>query len=170
MRSGSGIGVATTPFGSETWVEGSWRTKETMDNNSMEVIAIAKALELARKQCEDQGSSCVEHVVIYSDSANALKLFQRNTRKREPRKARKFAPLEEAISAAAELDASGVWVDLRWVPAHEGIGGNPRADKAARNAARQGARKVPQGFRRRGGTSLIECFMREKKNIDIFRN
>lgn len=168
MKSGSGIGIVTASFGSETWVEGSWRTKERLDANVMEILAITKALELAMEQCKDRGSSCVEHVVVYSDSINALNLFQRNWK--DPRTAGKLAPLEEAISAAAELDALGVRVELRWVPAHEGVGGNPRADKAARNAARQGARKVPQPFRRRGGTTLIECFMRKKKNIDIFRN
>lgn len=169
MRSGSGIGLAYTSFGSETWVERSWRTKERVDDaNVMESIAISKALELARDQCKDRGSSCVEHVVVYSDSIIALKAFQCNGR--DPRKVSKYAPLKEAISAAAELDALGVRVELRWVPGHEGIGGNPRADKAARNAARQGARKVPQPFRRLGGTALIECLMLKKKNIDIFRN
>ena len=168
MKSGSGIGVAYTSFGSEKWVEGSWRIKERVDANVAEIIAIMKALDLAREQCKDLGSSCVEYVVVYSDSITALDLFQRNGK--DPKRVRKFVSLEEAILAAAELDALGVRVELRWVPAHEGIEGNMRADKAARNAARQGARKVPQKFRRQGGTALIECFMQKKKNIDIFRN
>lgn len=62
----------------------------------------------------DQGRLYIEHVVVYSDSINALDIFQRSgTHTRATKTVIQSTLLREAISTTKELDALGVRVELR---------------------------------------------------------
>jgi ribonuclease HI len=91
---------------------------------SAELIAILMALHYIKVKNKDL------KWVILSDSKSALEALQSD----------RDSPREDIIRAAigllSDLRARGTEVILQWIPAHVGIKGNERADKAAKEAAR----------------------------------
>ncbi|KAF7958893.1 hypothetical protein EAE96_002420 [Botrytis aclada] len=113
--SGCGIGIAyrSPKYG---WDDIFWRIRGQISINHLEIYAVPSK------------------VVIYSDSCSALELFHRW--RNSLAKLEKLPYAEQlivpGIIASEALSVLGVEVELRYVPAHSGVEGNVKADRAAK--------------------------------------
>jgi ribonuclease HI len=88
----------------------------------------AGELEGIRMALEIATTSNRERVVVFSDSQAALKAI------RTPGRPSGQYILAQIVQALDHLKQNGRTVELRWIPAHQGIEGNELADRAAKEA------------------------------------
>lgn len=91
-----------------------------------ELQGISLALQIAQ---EDRNRGSIrEKVLIYTDNQAAVRSVAR------PRGESGSYLLQDITRRMQELQAQGLTVEDRWIPAHTGIHGNEAADQAAKNA------------------------------------
>jgi len=95
--------------------------------STCETLAIETALSLALHQICPRNPQ-ITQLTILSDAKTNLRVISNLHRKRPADPFAKGAALSES------LQQRGVQTTLRWVPAHVGVEGNDRADRAARLA------------------------------------
>jgi ribonuclease HI len=91
-----------------------------------ELQGIYLALEMVRADmCQ---SNTYKHVHIFADNQAAIRSVDR------PEGWSGAYIVKQIVQKVKTLKSAGLSVDIHWVPAHEGIGGNESADQAAKEA------------------------------------
>jgi ribonuclease HI len=105
--------------------EGSYlgKRKEVFD---AEVYAILRALRKAVDKVENEE---IERITIFSDSTTAIQRVQHT--QIGPGQAMAI----DCVNLNNKLAGLGIQVEYRWVPSHNGVEGNEKADEAAKAAA-----------------------------------
>jgi len=117
---------------------------ETTTVYAAELQGIKMALQIAAEDWE--GGNRRDKVVIFTDNQAAIRTFQ------NPLGGSGAYIAADAVSLIDKLQNDRrLKVEIRWVPAHTGIGGNEAADSAAKAAARQHHRA------RHAGTALTQA-------------
>ncbi|TGO66440.1 hypothetical protein BOTNAR_0061g00420 [Botryotinia narcissicola] len=117
------------------WDDISWRIRGQISTYLLEMYAIVRALEIGWDMCRNQGvERKPSKIVIYSDCSDALRRFYqfRNSLKRLEKLPNAEQLIVPGIIASEALSLLEVEVELRYVPAHSGVEGNVRADRAAK--------------------------------------
>jgi ribonuclease HI len=114
------------------WKEGEeWREEKSYLGKKKEVFdaevyAILRAL---RKAVEISNKQELKRVTVFSDSTTAIQRVQHTT----------VGPGQlmaiDSVNLNNKLAELGIQEEYRWVPSHEGVEGNERADEAAKAAA-----------------------------------
>ncbi|KAF7906507.1 hypothetical protein EAF00_000786 [Botryotinia globosa] len=131
-----GIGIAYHSS-KYVWEDISWRIRGQISTYLLEMYAIVRALEIGWDMCRNQGAERKpSKIVIYSDCSDALRRFDQF--RRSLKRLEKLTYAEQlivpGIIASEALNVLDVEVELRYVPAHSGVEGNIRADRAAKIA------------------------------------
>lgn len=129
-----GIGIAYRSS-KYVWDDLSWRIRGQISTYLLEIYAIVRALEIGWDMCRNQGAERKpSKLVIYSDCSDALRRFDqfRNSLKRLENLPNAEQLIVPGIIASEALSLLEVEVELRYVPAHSGVEGNVRADRAAK--------------------------------------
>lgn len=91
-----------------------------------ELQGINLALSIAQEDIDTGGSQ--RRVNIFTDNQAAIRSLAR------PEGQSGAYIVKQIMRQITELNANGAVVDVRWIPAHEGIDGNEAADQAAKEA------------------------------------
>ena len=130
-----------------------------MNSNFAELLAIAKALEMAFKQFSaeiDLPSTTPRSVVIFTDSQRGIERLQNFADPCFPDTDR-FA-IELSLGGIKKLHAVGVEVSILWVKAHYGIEGNELADDvASHGGVRRGIREFDNEHCRVCVSAIDKC-------------
>lgn len=107
------------------------------DAFTAEMAAIAEGLAVALSQTLTDPAK-IHRVVIFSDCREALSRVNEVRQRRfseELLLSEANSVLRKLITRSQYFRRIGISIELRWVPAHLGVEGNIRADRAARSAA-----------------------------------
>ena len=133
----AGAAVVFQADGGEAWEERVFPLPSESDAFAAEEAAIADGLAVALSKTLTQAPG-MRKVVIFSDCKAALmrvnELRQR-TFSEEWLRSDVNSVLRKLVTRSQYFGKLGISVELRWVPAHSGVEGNIRADRAARSAA-----------------------------------
>ncbi|KAJ5562661.1 hypothetical protein N7461_001422 [Penicillium sp. DV-2018c] len=102
-----------------------------------ELRAIEMALTMAQESTEPWAEQAKNGIVIFADSQAALRAATTT-----------HAIRTRCLDLIQQFADKGVWTELRWTPAHQGVIGNEIADQHAKDAA-QGP-EGPQNSLNRG--------------------
>lgn len=119
------------------WQERVFSLPPESDTFAAETAAIAEGLAVALSQTLTQPTDVCK-VVIFSDCQEALSRvdeLRQHTFSEEWLCSEINSVLRKLITRSQYFSKLGISVELRWVPAHSGVEGNVRADRAARSAA-----------------------------------
>ncbi|KAJ5110838.1 zinc knuckle domain protein [Penicillium argentinense] len=105
--------------------------EETSTVYAAELSAIEMALKLILEATEPWAAQARNGLVIFADSQGALKAL------RQPRMPSGQVYLEECLHLVRQHAANGRQIHLRWIPAHQGVAGNERVDRHAKEAAQE---------------------------------
>jgi ribonuclease HI len=94
-----------------------------------EVIGLQLGLHLLAEEC------FIHSVAIYTDNQAVLRTIQSGKAKLIPYA---FSNLNSLLNKVLK-EHGGLRVDTRWIPGHEGVEGNEKADEAARDAGENGS-------------------------------
>ncbi|KAJ5318355.1 zinc knuckle domain protein [Penicillium atrosanguineum] len=96
-----------------------------------ELRAIEMALALVLESTEPWAEQANNGLVIFADSQAALKALGR------PRMPSGQVYLAGCLELIRQLADKGIWTELRWIPAHQGVIGNEIVDQQAKEAAQK---------------------------------
>lgn len=135
----AGAAVVFQDGDGQVWQERVFPLPRETDAFGAEMTALAEGLAVALSQTLTQPAG-IRKVVVFSDCPGALirvnELRQRTFSEECLRSERPVnSVLRKLITRSQYFRRIGISVELRWVPAHSGVEGNVRADRAARNAA-----------------------------------
>ncbi|KAJ5543315.1 zinc knuckle domain protein [Penicillium sp. DV-2018c] len=102
---------------------------ETSTVYAAELRAIEMALTMALESTEPWVEQTKNGFVIFADSQAALRALKR------PRMPSGQVYLSGCLDSIQQLADKGIWTELRWIPAHQGVIGNEIADHHAKDAA-----------------------------------
>lgn len=135
----AGAAVVFQAGDDKVWQERVFPLPSKTDAFGAEMTAIAEGLAVALSQILIQPAG-IGKVVLFSDCPGALSRVK-ELRSRTFREESLHSELEvnsvirKLITRSQYFRKLGISVELHWVPAHSGVEGNVRADRAARNAA-----------------------------------
>jgi len=109
-----------------TWAGAKVHMGKNQEAYDAECVALAHALELAA-----QRSTTPERVTIFSDAQAAIRRMASG----EPGPEQQYALQARKHIARLRRARKGIVVEIRWCPAHKGVGGNEKADEWAKIAA-----------------------------------
>lgn len=135
----AGAAVVFPADDGQVWQERVFPLPRETDAFGAEMTAIAEGLAVALSQTLTQPGG-IRKVAVFSDCPGALvRLNELRQRTFSEECLRSELPvnsvLRKLITRSQYFRRLGISVELRWVPAHSGVEGNVRADRAARNAA-----------------------------------
>lgn len=122
---GAGIFSSTSSFKVQN--SQAWNLGTQCEVFDAELYAIYQAILLARKQAQHQ--IALQEVWIFSDSQAALQKLQKPL-DQESRVGKIAQAMLDLLSAYPHLE-----IHLHWVPGHQGVYGNEKADEAAKYGA-----------------------------------
>lgn len=138
----AGIAVVwRTRHGSHAWQNKTYTLRGYFNIDETEFFGIAEAMRLAAAMMKaSDGRGQGTKVVIYADNQACLRWVRDfdnvgPTRQYLITRQRELAILKKRGKALVEM---GVDLELRWVPAHAGVGGNRMADTLAGRASKYG--------------------------------
>lgn len=133
----AGAAVVFQADDGQKWQERVFPLGQESDAFTAEMAAIAEGLAVALSKTLTTPTK-IHKVVIFSDCREALsrvnELRQREFSE-EWLRSEVNSVLRKLITRAQYFCRIGISIELRWVPAHSGVEGNIRADRAARSAA-----------------------------------
>lgn len=121
----------------QDWQERVFPLPPESDTFAAEMAAIAEGLAVSLSQTLTQPADVCK-VVIFSDCQEALSWvdeLRQHTFSEEWLRSEINSVLRKLVTRSQCFSKLGISVELRWVPAHSGVEGNVRADRAARSAA-----------------------------------
>lgn len=133
----AGAAVVFQADDGQDWQERVFSLPPESDTFAAEMAAIAEGLAVALSQTLTQPTDVCK-VLIFSDcqeALNSLNELRQRTFSEEWLRSELNSVLRKLIIRSQYFRKLGISVELRWVPAHSGVEGNIRADRAARSAA-----------------------------------
>lgn len=133
----AGAAVVFQAEDGQDWQERVFSLPRESDTCTAEMAAISEGLAVALSQTLTQPAEVCK-VVIFSDCQEALSRvheLRQHTFSEEWLQSERNLVLRKLITRSQYFRKLGISVELRWVPAHSGVEGNIRADRAARSAA-----------------------------------
>lgn len=133
----AGAAVVFQADDGQDWQERVFSLPRESDTFAAEMAAIAEGLAVALSQTLTQPAD-VRKVVVFSDCQEALSRvneLRQRTFSEEWLQSELNLVLRKLVTRSQYFSKIGISVELRWVPAHSGVEGNIRADRAARSAA-----------------------------------
>lgn len=133
----AGAAVVFQADDGQDWQERVFSLPRESDTLAAEMAAIAEGMAVALSQTLTQPAD-VRRVVVLSDCQEALSRInelRHRTFSEEWLCSELNLVLRKLITRSQYFSQLGISVELRWVPAHSGVEGNVRADRAARSAA-----------------------------------
>lgn len=133
----AGAAVVFQADDDQDWHERVFSLPRESDTFAAEMAAIAEGLAVALSQTLTQPADVCK-VVVFSDCQEALSRvneLRHRTFSEEWLQSERNSVLRKLITRSQYFCKLGISVELRWVPAHSGVEGNIRADRAARSAA-----------------------------------
>jgi ribonuclease HI len=126
------LGAAAVILDCHNKVKRSWQAsiglRKHWSVHAAELIAIYHAVEIARSEHMENGSTLDRTFTIASDSKSALQAIANPSNR--PRQ----QIVHKILNAVEDLRTKGVALRLLWIPAHTGIPGGDAADKLAKEA------------------------------------
>lgn len=133
----AGAAVVFQADDDQSWQERVFPLPPESDAFTAEMAAIAEGLAVALSQTLTRPAK-INKVVVFSDCREALSRFnelRQQTFSEEWLRSDLNSCLRKLITRSQYFCRIGISIELRWVPAHSGVEGNIRADRAARSAA-----------------------------------
>lgn len=133
----SGAAVVSRRAVFSGWSVNGYHIPQKCDPIFTELVAIVKALELTERSTV-RSAVAPRSLTIYSDARHVLKIIMGYEMHPAGLEGRDREPLdlltERAITLSHILKLRGVYIQLRWVPAHNLVPGHDLADCVARRA------------------------------------
>ena len=125
---GAGVAYRVGNGKRKSWVMRQFHSGRNLTNEIAEVVAISKALEVARDERVKLEVIRPATVVVYSESASALVKMLDSKVTTKPQGS------QTGIAAASTLQQLGIRVELRWVPRGKRVQGCMFAHQASKSA------------------------------------
>lgn len=133
----AGAAVVFQAADGQDWQERVFYLPPESDTFAAEMAAISEGLAVALSQTLTHPADVCK-LVVFSDCQEALSRvneLRQHTFSEEWLQSERNSVLRKLITRSQYFCKLGISVELRWVPAHSGVEGNVRADRAARSAA-----------------------------------
>lgn len=133
----AGAAVVFQADDSQIWQERVFPLPRESDAFTAEITAIAEGLAVSLSQTLTRPAE-TKKVVVFSDCREALNRvdeLRQRTFSEERLRSERDSVVRKLITRSQYFCRIGISIELRWVPAHSGVDGNIRADRAAQSAA-----------------------------------
>lgn len=115
---------------SDDWLEHGFSLLATKTSQNAEVCGLGRALRVGKAYIAQHPEMQIQTLYIFTDLMTFLKTLWKIEAGIWDVVDRGF--LEEFLALDAELAEAGIHVEYHWVPSHNGVEGNCRADKTAK--------------------------------------